>query len=148
MSLVEVIVALSIITILGVAGGLAVENYVELRGNLLQESSRLSASEGEMEMVRFLRDSNWETIAAAENDVPYHITVSTSTIALDAGAHIDGTSYTSVVFSSVYRDNQENIVSATTPSAVLDSQSRAVLVTVADSVGTSSLRSMLVDLFQ
>ena len=148
MSLVEILVALSIMSILGITGGLAVNKYVQLRSELLQESSRLYAAEGGMEMVRFVRDADWESIASVENDTPYYLEVSTSSIALVPDTQVDVWGTRTVVFSSVYRDVGENIVPAGEGSALVDEASRKVFVSVSDGTGTSTLRSLLVDLFQ
>lgn len=112
-SIIEVIIAVSIILTVGVsfAGGLSKSLYISNKALQVSQASWLL--EDSAEAVKTIRDENWANISSLTNNVNYYLVFDTNTSAwtltqTDPGA-IDGVFNRVVVFSPVNRDANDDI---------------------------------------
>ena len=143
-TLVEVLIGLSIITTTLVAIGLAVNSYVDARTALLRSTKTAYLAEEGYEILRALRDDNWNTIDALPVDTVRYLTVSTTTIGVTNSPEIIDSIYRrSFIVRSVYRDVNDDIVSGSAPGAVIDDGSRKIEMSVSNSKATTTLEAIL-----
>ena len=147
-TLVEVLIGLSIITTTLVAIGLAVNSYVDARTALLRSTKTAYLAEEGYEILRALRDDNWNTIDALPVDTVRYLTVSTTTIGVTNSPEIIDSIYRrSFIVRSVYRDVNDDIVSSTAPGAVIDYGSRKIEISVSNSKATTTLEAILANVY-
>ncbi len=147
-TLIEVVIGISIIGIAVVAIGYSVTQYVEARAALLNDAKAAYLAEEGYEIIRALRDSNWNTIEALTIGTTYYLDVSTTTIAVSNTPEvIDGSFRRSFVVQSVYRNASDDIVISTTPGASVDDGSREIEISVGGPNGTSSFEAVITNVF-
>lgn len=147
-ALVEVLIALGIIASILVAVGFSVATYVSARSELLNNTKALYLAEEGYEMLRVLRDEDWNIINDLNLDTIYYFDVSTTTIAISTTPEvIDDNFYRSFVLQEVYRDNNDDITSSTTAGASVDIGSLYVTVSVGYLSGTSSLQALITNMY-
>jgi type II secretory pathway pseudopilin PulG len=112
-SIVEVIIAVSIILTVGVsfAGGLSKSLFISNKA--LQVSQAAWLLEDSAEAVKTIRDADWANISGLSNNTNYYLVFDTNTntwslTQTDPGA-IDGVFDRRIVFSSVNRDANDDI---------------------------------------
>jgi Tfp pilus assembly protein PilV len=130
-TVVEVLIG---VAILGVATVFLAQSFglFFTNGSLVQHTTKASflAAEG-MEMVRFVRDDDWNTIAGLTNGTSYAPSVSAGAVSLTTTPEvIDGTFTRTIVFSPLYRNANDDIVASTAPGATVDTDSKLVTVTI------------------
>lgn len=140
-TLVEVMIAIAIIAIMIVVVGYSVLTYVDARTQLLDDTKGLYLAEEGVELLRALRDEDWNTIDALTLGGTYGLAVSTTTIGI-AGATevIDGVFYRSFVVSEVRRDGNDDI--DLSGGGSVDPNTRSITVSVFGPTGTTSLTSI------
>jgi type II secretory pathway pseudopilin PulG len=150
-SLVEVLigVALFAVVVLFTANALALyfDNATTVREHV---KANLLAAEGQ-EMVRGIRDLNWNTIEALNIGNSYYLDIDPTTIALGTTPEtIDGTYTRTVTVANAYRDADDDLVASSAPGASIDPGSRLVTVTVSwgggESVALSALLTNICDI--
>ncbi len=147
-SLIEVIVAMAIITSMLVAVGFSVTSYVDARTQLLDNTKSVYLAEEGYEMLRVIRDDDWSTINGLVNGTTYYFDVTDTTLAITATPEIIDTDFTrSFVLSRAFRDSNDDIVDSSDPSAVVDSGTRVIDVSVAGPTGTSTLKALIANLY-
>lgn len=143
-TLVEVMIALSIIASIAVVIGFSVTAYVDARTKLLNDTKSLYLAEEGYEVLRALRDNDWDTIDVLAIGSTHYLDVSTSTIAVSATPEIiDGLFYRSFVLSAVYRNSNDDITSSTASGAIVDTEILEVRMSVFGPTGTTSLTALL-----
>jgi type II secretory pathway pseudopilin PulG len=148
MTVVEVLVGVAIFALVVVFLAATLNLFFDNATHVREESkAAFLASEG-IEMVRFVRDTNWNTIAALNNGTSYYLDIDPGTIALGATPEVvDGTYTRTVTFAAVYRDGSDDIVPSGTPGAVVDTGSRYVTVTLAWGSESYTLTALLTNIF-
>lgn len=145
-SVIEVLVG---VAILGFAAIFLVQafNLFFTNGALVRQTTKAAflATEG-MEMVRFARDDDWNTIDGLTNGTDYAPVVSGGAVSFTTTPEvIDGT-YTRVIeFSALSRNGDDDIVAS---GGTVDGDSRHVTVTISWGSGrTLVLRGIVTNLF-
>lgn len=147
-TLIEVIVAVGIVAVAIVAIGFSVNAFVEARTALLHNTKALYLVEEGYEILRALRDDDWNTLDALSLDSPHYFDVSTTTLAVSGTPEvIDGIYYRSFEFTAVYRDGNDDVTASTTPGATVDNDIREVEISVFGPNGTSSLTALISNLY-
>lgn len=147
-TLIEVLVAVSIVSAILVVVGFSVTSFVEARSRLLVNTEALYLAEEGYEIVRALRNDDWATIDGYTVDTTYYLDVATTTIAIGGTPEvIDGTYYRSIIFREVYRDGNDDITASTTPGATVDPDMREVEIAVFGPTGTTTLRAIIGNIF-
>ena len=147
-SLVEVIVAIVIIFLVSIFSSIAVTQLVETRSVMLHDTRMLYLAEEGYELVRFIRDDDWEQFAALDTDNPHYLAIGSSTIAVTTDPEVVASTYQRSFFlRHLYRDSAGIIVTATTSGATLDPAGRIVEVVVTDGRSTTTVQSILFDIF-
>lgn len=123
-TLIEVIIACSIITMSMLTLLQASEKGVRLSSHALSKSQASFLLEEGVESVKSIRDNDWNTITALSLDTPYHLffDINTNKWVFDSSAGslanhiptypIDGVFDRTVVISSVSRDSNDDIVTS------------------------------------
>lgn len=146
-SLVEVLIALSIIATMLVAVGFSVTAYVTARSELLDDTKGLYLAEEGYEILRMVRDDDWDTIDTLALDTPHYFDVATDTIAVSGTQNaIDGSYHRSFILRAVYRDSDDDITSSTTAGATVDTELRYATIYVSGPTGTTSVHAILSNL--
>jgi prepilin-type N-terminal cleavage/methylation domain-containing protein len=146
-SLIEVMMAMAIISSLVIAIGWSITTYVDARSALLNDVKNVYLAEEGYEIIRALRDDDWNTIDALTVGDTHYLDVSTSTIAIGGGPEvIDGEFYRSFVLTEVYRDSNDDVTASTTPGALVDTEILEVKVSVFGPTGTTSLSALVSNL--
>jgi type II secretory pathway pseudopilin PulG len=147
-TLVEVIIGVSIIATLLVAIGFSVTAYVNARTALLNNVKSAYLAEEGYEIIRALRDDDWTTIDALALDTTLYLDVTPSTIAVTNTPEVIDTDFSrSFVLRAVYRDVNDDIVSASNPGATVDDGSREVEITVTGPSGTDTFEAVITNLY-
>ena len=145
-TLVEVLIGLSIITTTLVAIGLAVNSYVDARTALLRSTKTAYLAEEGYEILRALRDDDWNTIDALSVDTVHYLTVSTTTIGVTNSPEIIDSIYRrSFIVRSVYRNGSDDIIDPSTTTGMMaeDDGSRKIEMSVSNGKATTTLEAIL-----
>ena len=146
-ALVEVLIGVSLITIVVAFVGLAVTQFVNIRNVILSDTKKMYLAEEGYEIIRFLRDENWSNISGLTNNTYYFLQVSTTTVSIGGSSElIDGMYNRSFLVQPVYRNNSGSIVAANGAGAALDSDTKKLIVYVSDVNGTTSVSALLTNL--
>lgn len=146
-ALVEVLIGVSLITIVVAFVGLAVTQFVNTRNVILSDTKKMYLAEEGYEIVRYLRDENWSNISNLTNNTYYFLQVSTTTLSIGGSSElIDGVYNRSFLVQPVYRNNSGSIVAANGAGAALDSDTKKLIVYVSDVNGTTSVSALLTNL--
>ncbi len=147
--LLEIVLAVSIISIISVGLILIVGNLVGVGNETVQSVTATILIEETAEAVRLLRDNHWSYIAGLTAEVPYYLVWTGHTWATSTTpVLVDGVFERSFRVVDVERDANDNIV---TQGGVLDPNTRQVTVTVAwwsrQATTTRSFDFILTNLF-
>lgn len=146
-TLIEVIIAVGIITVMLVAVGLSVTAYMSARSELLSDAKSLYLAEEGYEFLRLLREEDWTTLSSLTVGTTYYFDIATTTIALGGAAEvIDDEYYRSFVLQNVYRDGSDDITASTTAGATLDADTLHATVSVFGPTGTTSLEAIIANI--
>jgi type II secretory pathway pseudopilin PulG len=146
-SLIEVLVGVSIITVSLIAIGFSVTAYVDARTALLVNTKSMYLAEEGYETLRAIRDVDWNSIEGLALDTEHYFDISTSTIGVTGTPEIIDTEYRrSFILREVHRNASDDIVSSTTVGTTIDAGARDVTIYVQSPVGTSSVRAILTNL--
>ena len=146
-ALVEVLIGVSLITIVVAFVGLAVTQFVNTRNVILSDTKKMYLAEEGYEIVRYLRDENWSNISNLTNNTYYFLQVSTTTLSIGGSSElIDGVYNRSFLVQPVYRDSSGNIFNTNGAGTTLDSDTKKLIVYVSDVNGTTSVSALLTNL--
>ncbi|MFA6386716.1 MAG: prepilin-type N-terminal cleavage/methylation domain-containing protein [Candidatus Paceibacterota bacterium] len=138
-TLVEVLVACSIISLSMFALMQTAENGIRLSNEALTKSQASLLLEEGAESVKLIRDSSWTTIANLNLNTPYHLFFNTTTKVWELNASttnlsgcipsypIDGVFNRTVTFSSVGRDANDEILAS---GGTIDTGTKKVIIVV------------------
>ena len=137
--MVEVIVVVSIITVsILVALAVAQKSIYLARQSLHHSQSAFLLEEG-AEAVKVIRDNAWSGISSLTLSTDYYLSFSGGAWILSATPSQVGIFTRKIVFSSAYRDANQDLA----PSGTLDDQTRLVTVTVSWTEGAQTLSKTL-----
>jgi len=143
-TLIEVVLGVSIVALMVVTIGFSVNAYVNARTALLDNMKATYLAEDGYEIIRALRDTDWNTIDALSVNTLHYLSVSTSTIAATTTPEVIDTKFRrSFVLRNVYRNGSDDIVASTTVGATIDDGVRSVEIYVSSPNGTTSLEAIL-----
>lgn len=129
-SLVEVLIACSIIALTSLSLMQATAKGVELSNRALRQVEATQLIEEGVEAVKTIRDTDWNVISNLNLDTNYYLVFDTNTntwsLSLISVVPIDNIFTRTIVFSRVDRDSNDNISS----SGTLDTGSKKVNITV------------------
>ena len=146
-ALVEVLIGISLITIVGVFIGVTITQYVATRNIILSDTNKAYLAEEGYEIIRFLRDENWSNISGLSNNTYYYLQVSTSTLSIGGTPELINSKYhRSFKVQSIYRNASGNIVDSSVAGSVLDTDARNLFVYVADENSTTTFEAILTHL--
>ncbi len=147
-TIVEVIIGISIFALVAIFVMQTLAVYFA-NANVTQQKVRAVylAEEGQ-EVMRYLRDSDWNTFSDLAFDTIYYLDVATTTLATTSVPQIIDNTYTrSVVLHQAYRNSDDDLVASTTAGASVDSGSRIVITNVEWAGNTVSLEALLANIF-
>ena len=143
-TLIEVLIGISILAVTLIAIGFSVTSYVTARKELVSETKATYLTEEGYEILRAVRDTDWNTLEALTPNGTYYLAVSTTTLAVGNTPEIIDSSYRrSFVVKSVYRNATSDIVASGAPGATLDDGSRQFDISVAGPTGTTTFSAIL-----
>lgn len=146
-SLIEVMLAVSIVAAMVVAIGFSITTYVDARARLLDDTKALYLAEEGYEVLRAIRSNDWNDLDALTLDDYNYLDVSTTTADIGTSLEvIDGEFYRSFILREVYRDSDDDVTSSTTPGATVDTEILEVTIYVAGPNGTTSLTGLLANI--
>lgn len=148
-TVIEVLIGAAMVATIVIMVMVSLSLFLDSRQELLTKAKALYAAEQGIELLRWLRDDNWNTIAAIPLNTTYYLNVATSTIGVGATPEIlEGTLHREFVVREVYRDaTTDDIVASTTAGAVADNGTREVEMRVGDGESTTTLSVLLADIF-
>jgi type II secretory pathway pseudopilin PulG len=147
-TLIEVLVSISIITVLLGVIGYSVNSYVSAREVLLESTKAAYLAEEGLEIVRSIRDTDWNTIEALSLNTRLYLEVSTTTVAIDTSPEIiNGEFERFFIVQEVHRNASDDIVSPPTGTSVVDPGSKQIDMYVVGPSGTTTLSSIITNLY-
>lgn len=146
-TLIEVLVGISILAVTLIAIGFSVTSYVTARQELVSETKATYLTEEGYEVLRAIRDNDWNTLKALTPNSTYYFAVSTTTLAVGTTPEIIDTTFRrSFVVRSVYRNATSDIVASGAPGATLDAGSRQFDISVNGPTGTTTFYAILTNI--
>lgn len=143
----EVLIGVSLVTIIAVFVGITVTQFVNTRNVILSDTKKMYLAEEGYEIIRFLRDENWTNISGLSANTYYHLQVSTTTVSIGGSSEvIDGRYHRSFLIQPIYRNGSGNVVASTTAGASLDTDTKKVFIYVGDINGTTTINALLTNL--
>jgi len=118
-------------------------------GALVQQKTKaLYLAEEGQEILRYLRDEDWNAITDLTADTQYYFAVATSTVATTTSLELIDTRYTrSFVLREAYRDANDDLVASTTGGSSIDTGSYIAEVSVVWGANSVSLDGLLTNVF-
>lgn len=147
-STVEVLLGVSIFALVVVFTMFSVSLFIDGADDAHQQVQALYLAEEGYEIVRYIRDEDWNTIDALATDTTHYLDVASTTVAVTATPETIGGSYNrSFVLREVYRDSDDDIVASSTVGASVDTGSRYVDVYVSWGTEQVVLEGLLTNIF-
>lgn len=143
-ALIEIIVGIAVLAVILVTISLSITTYVNARGELLTQAKTTYLAEEGVEIMRAIRDEDWNDITAETVDTVRYLDVTDTTLAIGGTPEVIDTDYSrSVVLRELYRNSDDDVVPSTAPGASTDPESRIVEVSVTGPDGTVTLTTIL-----
>ena len=147
-SIVEVLFGVSLFALITIFTTQTIALFLDNADRAQAEMHAVYLAEEGLEVVRYLRDDDWNTIADLAVDTTYYLAITASSLAVvTVPETIDGTYARSFVLREVYRDGNDDIVASTTAGAVVDTGSKTVHMHVAWGSELVSLQTLLTNIF-
>lgn len=147
-TLVEVVIGIAIISISLITIGLSINTFAAARNALLNNLKTTYLAEEGYELIRAVRDKNWNTIDALTINSTHYLDVSGVAPTITATPEVIDTNFRRrFVVRNVYRNASDDIVSSTTPGAVIDDGSRQFDIFVSGPNGTSTFQAILSNIY-
>lgn len=123
--------------------------FFSAQRTVLNSTQALYLAEEGQEIVRYVRDVDWNEIEALSVDTPYYLFVATSTVGTTTVPETVGIFSRSFIVREAFRDADDDIVASTTAGATADDNSRFITVRVTWDDGDEEVRlsSLLTNLF-
>lgn len=146
-SVVEVMIGLSILLLAVLFISRTLTTFFGVEQKTVENNQALYIAQGELEMLKFLRDDNWTQISSLTRGTTYYLAVATSTITITTTPQSIGSFTPSFKIYNGYRNSSHDLVASTTSGATSDSGTVLVTATVSWGSGNSVvLRSILTNL--
>lgn len=146
-TLVEVIIGAGIVAAVTVATSFAVSLFIDTANLTVHNTRALFLAEEGITLTQYLRSEAWANITSQTLGADRYLSVSTSSVSFTGSIETLPGGYTrTLVFSSLYRNSDNDIVESTDPGAVADPGARMVEVTVDHPEGSVSLESIITNL--
>jgi prepilin-type N-terminal cleavage/methylation domain-containing protein len=143
-TLVEVVVAIAIVGVMLAVVGFSVLAYLDARSKLLSNMKTMYLAEEGYEILRALRDEDWNTISGLAVDTTYYLSVSTTTLATTTAPEvIDAEYYRAFELKTAYRDGDDDLTD--TP-GTSDSETRIVKVYAWGPTPTTTMTAILTNI--
>ena len=133
--MVEVIIVVSILTVSVLATSAVAQKSIYLARQSLNQSKTAFLLEEGAEGTRIVRDNAWSNISSLTLSTDYYLSFSGGTWTFSTTPFLVGIFTRKVMFSSAYRDGDQNLAS----SGALDDQTRLVTVDVSWTDGGQTL---------
>lgn len=147
-TIIEVVIGATILSAVIIFIGYAVTLYIDARENMLNDTAVLYLAEEGYELVRSIRDDDWNTLDVLTLNTEYGFNVTSSNISVVASPEIiDSTYRRTFKLRALYRDSDGDVASSTTPGAAVDAESRELVIVVGSENGTSTLEAVITNLF-
>jgi prepilin-type N-terminal cleavage/methylation domain-containing protein len=150
-SLIEVLIACSIISLTTIALTSAASKGVELSNRALRQVQANMLVEEGVEAVKSIRDTNWATISSLSLNTNYYLTfnINTNTWSLDTTSitPVDGIFTRVVVISEVNRDSNDDIASSGTVDVGIKRVNVAVSWPLKDNTVSKNITFYLTNIF-
>lgn len=143
MSVVEIVVAVAVVSAVGLTFASALSRSLALSYRALRTTQTAWLLEESAEAIKTIRDVNWPTIQNLTTGTNYYLTFDTTTnswslTTTDPGP-INGIFSRRIVFSDVFRDSNDDIAS----SGTLDNETKYVTVTTSFLVGEATVNETM-----
>ncbi len=146
-SLIEVLISISIVSILLVAIGQSINTYAGARATLLNNTKATYLAEEGVEIIRAVRDNSWNTINALPANTLRYLSVSTTTFSVVTTPEVIDSSFRrAFIVRPVYRNSADDIVASTTSGATVDGGSRQIDMYVGGPSGTTTMQVILTNI--
>lgn len=144
-TIVEVIVGVAIMALIVAFISYTITLFVQSSNEALKRTQALYLAEEGIETMRYLRDSDWNTLdTELANDTTYYLHVATTTLATTTTPErIDDTYTRSFELTEVWRDGDDDIVDA---GGSIDDGSRYVTFSVSWDTATVSMTTLLTNI--
>ena len=147
-SLVEVLLGLSILSVVLVFVAFAITGMTTARERINSQLHAVYLAEAGYEYLRHIRDEDWNDIESLPVDTVRYLDVATSSIAITTTPEvIDGEYLRRFELREVYRDSSDIIVASTTGGADVDDEAYRVYMEVRGPYGTTTVEGVLTNLF-
>lgn len=146
-TLVEVMVGVSLVAVIGVFVGVTVAQFSQTRADILDSAKKAYLAEEGYEILKFLRDEDWNNIDSLTFGVEHYLDVSTTSVAVSGTPEvIDGQFNRNFSLQKVYRDSSDDIVASTTSGATVDDRVKKIFINVGDNNSTTTYEALLANL--
>lgn len=136
----EVVIGVSIAALIIAFSANAVTLFLTSAREVTERTQALYLAEEALELVRFIRDEDWNDLAALATNNTHYLDISAGSIAVTASPETIGDFSRSFTVSNVYRDaTTDDIVASTTGGSVADTSSKYVTATVSWNGGVDSV---------
>jgi type II secretory pathway pseudopilin PulG len=145
----EVVIGVSIAAVILTVAGNAMGQFINTGRSVTQKTQALYLAEEGLELIRFVRDTNWADVSVVPTDTTRYLSVTPTTVVITTTPEIIEGFVRSFRFQNVYRNaTTDDIVASTTAGAVVDTSAKYVTVSVSygNPTTTVSLTSVLADL--
>lgn len=149
-TLVEVIIGVTILSIVVLMVLLTITLFLDTRGQVMKKTKALYLAEEGQEMLRFLRDEDWTILDGETVNTPHYFSISGSNITItNTPEIIDGIFLREFELQPLYRQNTtEDIVASTSGSSHVDTGSLNAVVRVGFDNATVTLKTVLTNLLE
>ena len=144
-TIIEILIGTSILTLVLAFISYTLLLFLDTSDLALEQTQALYLAEEGQELMRYLRDENWQTIADLTEGSAYYFDIATSTISLSSTPEvIDGTFTRAIVVDELRRDGDDDFVES---GGTIDNGGRVVTVTVSWDSRDVVLTSILTNLY-
>ena len=136
----EVVIGISIAALIIAFSANAVTLFLTSAREVTERTQALYLAEEGLELVRYIRDEDWNEIAGLTTNDTHYLDVSAGSIGITGSPETIGDFSRSFTVSNVYRDaTTDDIVASTTGGSVADTGAKYVTVTVNWNSGVDSV---------
>lgn len=147
-TVVEVIIGVTLLSVIVVMVLFTMTLFLQTRSELVKKTKALFLAEEGIELLRYLRDEDWTTVAALSKNTPYSFTISGSTVAVTSASEVIDSTYTrQFVLKTVYRNSTEDLALSGGGGTHDDDESVWVEMNVGYGAGTTTLETVLTNIF-
>ena len=144
-AIIEILIGTSILTLVLAFISYTLLLFLDTSDLALEQTQALYLAEEGQELMRYLRDEDWQTISDLTEGNTYYLDIATSTIGLSSTPEvIDGTFTRAVVVDELRRDSNDDFVES---GGTVDSGGRVITVTVSWGSRDVVLTSILTNLY-